>query len=63
LRRVCKAELEPEFAAYADGALHADGAAHHLDEAFGHHQADARALLGAGFLAEAIEWLEQLSQL
>ena len=58
-----QAQLDPEHAAHADRALHADGAAHQLDQALGHHQADAGAFLRAGLLAEPVEGLEQLREL
>jgi hypothetical protein len=35
LRRARSVELDPEPTADADGALHADFAAHHLDQALG----------------------------
>ena len=63
MRRARQAQFDPEHAAHPDGAFHADGAAHQFDQPLGHHQADARAFLGAGFLAEAIERLEELRQL
>ena len=63
LRRGRQAQFDPEHAAHADRAFRADGAAHQLDQPLGHHQADARAFLGAGLLAEPIERLEQLRKL
>ena len=56
-------QFDPEHAAHADGAFHADDAAHQFDQPLAHHQADARAFLAAGLLPEAIEGLEQLREL
>ena len=56
-------QFDPEDATHADRALDSDRAAHQLDQPLGHDQADAGAFLRAGFLAEAIERLEQLRQL
>ena len=55
-------ELDPEDAALADGAFHADDAAHQLDQPLAHDQPDARALLDIRFLAQAVERLEKLRQ-
>ena len=61
--RLGKCKLNPEGAAFTELARHADGAAHQLDEVLGHHQPDAGALLGGGFLAYAVERLKQLRDL
>ena len=45
-----------------DRAVHPDRAPHQLDQPLGDHQADARALVAAGLLAQPIERLEQLRQ-
>ena len=63
LRLGRQVQLDPEHAALADRAFHADDAAHQLDQPLAHHQADAGAFLGVRFLAEAVERLEQLRQL
>src|SRR5207237_2580891 len=56
-------QLEPEYAAHPDAALHSDDAAHQLHQSLAHHEADARALQGATLLSEAVERLEELRQL
>ena len=56
-------EFDPEHAALADAAFHADRAAHQFHQALGHHQADTGAFLGAIFPPQAIERLEQLRHL
>ena len=62
LRGRGRLQFEPEYAALADRAFHADLAAHQLHQALAHHQADAGAFLGAPLLAEPIERLEKLVQ-
>jgi len=55
-------QFEPKLAALPDRARHANPALHEFDQALANNQADAGACLAAGFLAEAIERLEQLRQ-
>ena len=57
-----RVQFDPEHAALADRAFHADFAAHQFDQPLAHHQADAGAFLGAGLLSETIERLEQLRE-
>ena len=54
--------FEPKLAALPDHARHANPALHEFDQALANNQADAGAFRAAGFLAEAIERLEQLRQ-
>ena len=63
LRRMRRVQFDPEHAAHADRAFGADFPAHQFDQPLAHHQADARSLLAAGLLPEAIEGLEQLGEL
>ncbi|MNZ89026.1 hypothetical protein D3C78_1079290 [compost metagenome] len=53
-------QLEPEFAADAFLAAHADAAVHQFEDLAGQRQADAGALDAAALGAEAVERLEQL---
>ncbi len=58
LWRNVSVQFDPEFAARADGAFHADFTPHQLDQLPGYHQADARPFLGTGLLSETIERLK-----
>ena len=58
-----KSQLDPEHRTHPNGAIHADGAAHQFDQPLRDHQADARAFLRTGLLAETIEWLKKLRNL
>src|SRR5450830_963306 len=55
-------QLDPEFAAHADRALHADGAAHQFDQLLGYNEANAGPFFGSSLLPEAIERLKQMHQ-
>src|SRR5207253_10067854 len=52
-------ELDPERAALAGHALHADRAAHRLDEPLGEHEPQARPLHPTRLRAEPVEGLEE----
>ena len=56
-------QFEPEHASHADRAFDADHAFHQFDHPLAHHEADARAFLGAALLSETVERLKELRQL
>ncbi len=62
MRGIVPQQVYPKFAAHPDRTGHTDAAAHQFDQLFGDHQADARAFLGAVFLAETVEGLKELCQ-
>src|SRR5437588_835837 len=62
LRLVRRGHLEPEDAAVADGAFHADDAPHQFDQLLGDHEANAGAFLSARLLAETVERWKELGE-
>lgn len=53
-------QFNPEDAAFPERAFDAYLAPHQVDQSLAHHQADAGAFFGFGFLSETVEGLEKM---